>query len=141
MNINRFYLIVCVFLLSACQHSPTKTSLYEQLGGMPTIERIAGNFVNEIGHDQHIAVHFQETNLDRFYSKMVEHLCMVADGPCEYTGDSMLDIHEGMNITEAEFNQTVDLLINAMDKSGVSMRLRNKLLGKLAPLRGEIIYR
>ncbi|MCG8311693.1 MAG: group 1 truncated hemoglobin [Pseudomonadales bacterium] len=108
---------------------------------MPAIEKITGNFIYEIGLNESISKHFEETDLDRFYNKMVEHLCEVSDGPCEYTGDSMIDVHTNMNINEAEFNLVVDLLINALNRSDIPHPTQNKLLARLAKLRGEMLYR
>ena len=51
----------------------------------------------------------------------------------------MVAIHTGMNITEADFNRVVDLLINAMNEQKISHTLQNKILAKMAPLRHEII--
>ena len=133
--------MLLVLGITGCQTANTGSTLYEELGGMPVIEKITGNFIREIGYNEQIAQHFAETDLDRFYQKMVEHLCDISNGPCEYSGDSMVESHEGMNITEAEFNATVDLLINAMNRSGVPHRLQNRLLARLAPLREDIIYR
>ena len=128
-------------VMSACQTANTHTSLFEELGGMPAIEKITGNFIYEIGLNESISKHFEETDLDRFYNKMVEHLCEVSDGPCEYTGDSMIDVHTNMNINEAEFNLVVDLLINALNRSDIPHPTQNKLLARLAKLRGEMLYR
>lgn len=135
------FLMVFLAGISGCQTANTGPTLYEELGGMPAIETVTGNFIREIGYNEQIARHFAESDLDRFYEKMVEHLCDISGGPCEYSGESMLVVHEGMDITEAEFNATVDLLINAMNRSGVPHRLQNRLLARLAPMREEIIYR
>ncbi len=137
----RTALLLAIGLLAACQSLNNQQSLYDELGGMPAIEEITGNFIYEIGMNEPIAKHFEDTDLDRFYNKMVEHLCEVSGGPCEYTGDSMIDVHTNMNINEAEFNQVVDLLINALNRSGIPHRTQNKLLARLAPLREEMIYR
>ncbi len=128
-------------LLWGCQSLSSSRSLYDELGGMPVIEKITDNFIEEISFDQQIVKHFKESDIDRFREKLNEQLCNVSGGPCEYTGDSMVDVHTKMNITEAEFNRTVDLLISAMNKAGVAHRTQNKLLARLAPMRGDIIYR
>jgi hemoglobin len=133
-------IVLWLALLAGCETLNRESTLYDDLGGKPVIERITGNFIREIGYDPQIVTHFEESDLDRFYEKMVEHLCEISGGPCEYTGDSMLESHQGMNISEAEFNRTVDLLINAMDKADVPKRLQNRLLARLAPLREDIIY-
>ena len=134
-------LFVCSVLLSACHTTPSGSSLYQDLGGMEGITDITNNFIYEIGFDENIVRHFQETNLDRFRDKFIEQVCEVSGGPCTYSGDTMLDVHTKMNVTEAEFNRTVDLLIAAMNRSGIPHRVQNQLLARLAPTRADIIYK
>lgn len=131
---------VLALILSACAAVKPASSLYEQLGGMPVLEEIVDNFVNEIGNDRVIVQYFANTNIDRFREKMIEQLCVESGGPCQYTGDTMLQVHAGMQVNERDFNQTVDLLINAMNEAGVAHPLQNKLLARLAPMRSDIIY-
>ena len=52
----------------------------------------------------------------------------------------MEQVHGGMNITEADFNRTVDLLINSMNKADIPHPLQNKVLRVLAPTRDEMLY-
>lgn len=130
--------IVFMLVLSACVS--THQSLYDELGGQAKIESISNHFIEEIGNNPHIRNYFENTNIDRFHEKFVEHICMITNGPCSYTGDSMKNVHTGMNIGKADFNRAVDLLINAMDKAGIKHVTQNKLLAKLAPMRRDIIH-
>jgi hemoglobin len=116
-------------------------SLYEALGGKQNIAVIVDNFIDEISFDKQVLPFFRESDIDRFREKMNEHICLVADGPCTYTGDSMVDVHASMGVKESDFNRVVDLMVNAMDRADVPHRVQNRLLKKLAALRGEIIYR
>ncbi len=133
-------LLATAIALSGCQLLPPSSTLFDDLGGLPVIEKITDNFINEISYDQQIARHFQDTKIERFREKLIEQLCHVSDGPCAYSGDSMLEVHRKMNISEAEFNRTVDLLVNAMNQAGVPHRVQNRLLARLAPMRPDIIY-
>ncbi len=137
----KMVLILYAIMISGCQSVSPVPTLYEQLGGQQTINSITGYFILEIGYNEPIAKRFADSNLERFYEKLAEQLCMVTDGPCQYSGESMQVSHDGMNITEAEFNTVVDLLISAMNRTGVPHRLQTRLLARLAPLREEIIYR
>lgn len=132
-------LLILVLLQNGCSSVP-QSSLYERLGGALVVEQIVDNFIMEIGFDQQIYAFFAESDIDRFKQKMTEHLCLVADGPCQYSGDSMHDVHANMGVKEGDFNRTVDLLVNAMTKAGVPHPLQNQLIARLAPLREEIIY-
>lgn len=119
--------------------SPGAT-LYDELGGEQKIAEIVDNFINEIEFNRVMFEYFKDSDIDRFREKLNEHLCLLAGGPCEYTGDAMRDVHAGMNISEADFNLGVDLFINAMDRAGVPHPLQNRLLREMAPLRKEMIY-
>lgn len=136
-----YFTITCVTLLiclSGC--ASNKTSVYEQLGGQTKVNEIVDNFIAEIEFDATILAYFEGSNIDRFKEKLAEQICQRTGGPCEYTGDSMEQVHSGMNITESHFNRTVDLIISAMDKAGVPHRLQNKVLHALAPTRDEMLY-
>lgn len=102
---------------------------------------IVDNFVYQIEYDAQILAYFEGSNIDRFKDKLTEQICFLSGGPCEYTGDSMEQVHQGMNITETDFNRTVDLLINAMNDADVPHTLQNQLLARLAPTRQEMLYR
>lgn len=130
---------VVLMTLSGC--ASQQTTLYQELGGQEGIEAITGNFIALVGEHEQIRPFFLNSNLDRFFDKFVEHMCEVSDGPCRYEGDSMQQIHIGMEIREAEFNYVVDILIEAMDQQGIPHPVQNRLLARLAPMRGDIIYR
>jgi hemoglobin len=125
-------------LLAGC--ASTDKSLYDELGGQATVAQIVDNFIHEIEYNQVMFAYFAESDIDRFRSKLNEHLCFLADGPCAYTGDTMEQVHAGMNISEGDFNLGVDLFIAAMTKANVPHPLQNKLLAKMVPTRKEIIY-
>lgn len=128
-------------LLCACATSPASSTLYEQLGGEAGVTQIVDNFIVEISFDSTIVKHFENTDQNRFRTKLIEQICELSDGPCRYTGDSMAQSHDKMNISESEFNKTVDLLIAAMNKAGTPLAAQNRLLARLKTLREEIIYR
>lgn len=133
-----FMIVLCT---SSCQTVSSGTTLYEQLGGEVGVAHIVDNFIIEISFDPVIFKHFEESDQKRFRTKMIEHLCEISNGPCRYTGDSMQDTHKNMHITESEFNRTVDLLINAMNKAKVPHTTQNRLLARLKDMRPDIIYR
>lgn len=142
----RLHLVLLALLMIAlfgCQSisSPKEDALYHELGGTTGIEQIVDIFIYEIGENEVVVHHFEDTDIDRFREKQIEHLCVLSGGPCEYTGDDMIESHLGMNITETEFNSMTNSLITALDKAGVSLGARNRLLSILAAMRGEIIYR
>lgn len=131
-------MLLLAVLLSACLPTQT-TTLYEQMGGQETVVRLADHFILEIAYDERVFPRFADSNVERFREKIIEHFCWIADGPCQYTGDSMIAVHAGMDINSAEFNAVVEDLITAMDKTGIALSAQNQLLERLATLRPEIM--
>jgi hemoglobin len=125
-------------LLIGCANTGNRT-LYEEMGGQQAIVQLADHFVMEIASDNRVLPRFLDSSVERFREKIIEHFCWVADGPCEYTGDSMIRVHAGMDISSAEFNAVVENLIAAMDKTGIALSAQNQLLERLALLRPEIM--
>lgn len=134
-----FIILLFISGLAAC--ASTTSSVYEQLGGKSAVNRIVENFVIEIENDPIILSYFQGADIDRFVEKFSEQICHRTGGPCEYSGDTMSQVHAGMQITESDFNRTVDLLINAMNNASIPYPLQNKVLAVLAPTRNDMLYR
>lgn len=138
-HLRPWVLAVLLTPLAACI-SNSDENLFQALGGHAGIARITDNFIMEIANDEQVIDYFADSNVQRFREKIEEHFCQIADGPCEYTGDTMIQVHTGMNIGEADFSAVVDNLIIAMDKAEIPIAAQNRLLARLAPLRSEIIH-
>lgn len=121
----------------ATQHQ----TLYQEIGGAEKVNQIVENFVIEIEKDPVILAYFEGSDIDRFIEKLSEQICALSGGGCVYSGDTMEHVHTGMNITEGDFNRTVDLLINAMDAANIPHTTQNKLLNVLAPTRKDMVYK
>jgi hemoglobin len=126
-------------LLSACSGTQHQENLYTALGREAGVAQIADNFIMEIANDERVIAYFEDSNVERFRQFFIEHLCMLTDGPCEYTGDSLIDTHVGMNVTEAAFNAIVEDLMAAMNKADIAISSQNRLLARMAALREQII--
>ncbi|PCK31399.1 group I truncated hemoglobin [Pseudoalteromonas piscicida] len=129
--------LLCI--LTGCNATTPQRSLYEQIGGNAGAQKLVDAFIQQIGNDEVILPYFKASNVSHFREGFITHLCDTLDGPCDYQGDNMVQIHTGMNITESDFNRVVDLLINAMNEVGIPHGIQNKILARLAPMRGEII--
>jgi hemoglobin len=134
-------LLLLPLLLNACSTLQKEQSLFSQLGAKAGIAKLTDAFIEEIQYDKQVLPYFLDSDIHRFRSKFIEQICMISGGPCEYTGDSMEDIHAGMQINEHHFNALVDDLIRAMEAIDLPVQTQNQLLSLLAPMRKEIIYR
>lgn len=139
MTISRLLLSLgLVLLLCACASAP-RAGLYEQFGGRPGIEALVEELLVRVLEDERIAGQFAEVDLVNLNDRLVEQICVEVGGPCEYTGRTMAESHEGLAITEADFNALVEDLVAAMDARGIPRRAQNRLLARLAPMHPDIV--
>ena len=141
MNRYFFAFIFSLFFMSGCATQTSHDSLYSELGEKAGITKLVEGYITEISYRPELAKHFVNTNFTRLRDKLVEQICEISGGPCTYSGDNMIKVHTGMHINESEFNQGVDALIVVMGREGVATTTQNKLLARLATLRGDIIDR
>lgn len=136
---NIFLILFTCLILTACANQNVST--YQELGGQAKIEEIVDNFITEIEFDPVMYEFFKDSDINRFREKLNEHLCLLTGGPCQYTGDSMEQVHAGMNISESVFNHGVDLFINAMTKANIEHATQNKVLATMIHTRDQMIYK
>ncbi|ERI54048.1 group 1 truncated hemoglobin [Pseudomonas sp. AOB-7] len=138
----RLAMLCLPLLLAACaQQAPRDDGLYRALGAEPGIVRIVEGMLLGSARDPRIARHFLDIDIERLRDKLIEQLCFESGGPCVYTGDSMEESHKGLRLTPSDFNALVEHLQDAMDAEGVPTPAQNRLLARLAPMRGQVIDR
>lgn len=146
-SIAYFFIILTLQLSLGCSSSnnqelsktETNNQLYHAIGAQEGINSLVDAFIKRIAQDKVILPYFAKSSVTHFKEGFTNHLCAVTNGPCEYNGDTMYDIHTGMHINEKDFNRVVELLIQAMEDVNISYQSQNKILLKLAPLREQII--
>ena len=132
-------LIATSMLLTSTPVSAQESSLYDALGQESGISRIVDETVVQILNDARIKTGFKETNMKRLAQLLKEQFCVVAGGPCKYSGDDMALVHEKLGITSAQFNALAEDLQTAMEKCQVPFAVQNKFIARLAPMKRDIV--
>ena len=119
-------------------------SLYDRLGGKTAITAVVNQFVDNVAHDDRINKFFSKTAADpkrlaKFKGNLVDQICQASGGPCKYKGKDMKTAHQGMGITDADFNALVEDLVASLNKFKVGDKEKNELLGVLGPMRSQIV--
>lgn len=117
---------------------PPAPSLYERLGKRDALQGIVEELMGNVLADKRISKLFDRDKKDKdrgkqLQARMVAELCVVAGGgdECAYDGKSMKDAHEGMNITQAQWDAFMDDLSIAMKTRGVDDALAKELASKV----------
>src|SRR6185436_13277835 len=122
--------------------APGKPSLYKRLGGREGIALVVDEFVANVVKDDRVNARFKALKPEQVFklkSNLADQICDATGGPCSYVGGEMKAVHKGMNITEAEWNATVENLVKALDQYKVGATEKNELLGALGGMKKDIV--
>jgi hemoglobin len=123
--------------------TPVARSLYERMGGETVIIKVVDDFVANVVADPDIKdkhkKHFMEGDVAGLKKKLVDQVGQATGGPQKYTGKNMRDAHQGLAITDKDFDALVADLTKALDNNKVGKAEQQELLGMLAPMRKDIV--
>ena len=130
--------------LAGCAAMGTKSepSLYRRLGGRDAIANVVGDFVANVVKDDRINPRFkafQPAQVEKLKTNLADQICEATGGPCAYLGRDMKTVHQGMRITDAEWDATVEALVKALDKHQVGEKEKSELLALLGPMKRDIV--
>ena len=120
----------------------SQKTLYERLGGYGAIAAVVSDFGDRLFTDPKLAPSFGGLPPDRqarFKQLNVLMVCAATGGPCTYIGRTMPATHQGMNITDMQFDQVAAHLVATLDKFKVPQREKGELLAIIGGLRGDIV--
>jgi hemoglobin len=75
----------------------------------------------------------------RIRQLVVDQLCAVTGGPCFYVGRDMRSVHQGMNITEADWDRSIGHLKATLGAFKVPAAEQGEVLGALGGLKVDIV--
>ena len=120
----------------------TKPTLYKRLGGYDALAAVTDDFLGRLAADPSLGRFFVGTSkehLGRIRQLVVDQLCAATGGPCIYIGRDMKSSHQGMGITEGDWNAAVVHLVATLDKFKVPERERKEVLGAVSGLKNDIV--
>jgi hemoglobin len=143
---------LCVLLLASANvlnaraQAPTahhqSDSLYKRLGGYDALAAVTDDFLGRLIKDERLGKFFNGVSLDsqkRIRQLVLDQLCAATGGPCIYIGRSMRTVHEGLGITEADWELAVKHLVASLDKFKVGKAEKDDLLKALTGLKKDIV--
>ncbi len=131
--------LLCVAAFAMAQPPLADDATFQGLGGKPGIKNIVDTLIPLILADARIKESFADSDMKNLAMRLEEQFCALSGGPCTYRGKDMVEIHDGLNITRAQFNALAEDLQIAMERVGVPARFQNKLVAKLAPMARSIV--
>src|SRR5438067_6262431 len=138
------FLVACgaLYVRAQSQSSAHQESLYKRLGGYDALAAVTDDFIKGLATDKQLSRFFIGVSNDskkRIRQLVLDQLCAATGGPCIYIGRSMRTVHEGLGITEDDWNISVKLLAQTLDKFKVAKTEKDDLFKILVTLKPDIV--
>lgn len=133
---------VVVIQTQAAGKEPSGPSLYKRLGGYDAIAAVTDDFIGRLATDKKLSKFFvglSDNSKARVRQHVVDLICATTGGPCVYLGQDMKTAHKGLNITEAEWQASVDDFTATLDKFDVKQKERDELFAILNKVKPDIV--
>lgn len=117
-------------------------SLYERLGGYDAISAVVDVFLTEVWADPVVGRFFVGMGTDtrnQLRQKNKNLLCFNTGGPCKKINRPLKFAHEGLNITNQEFDIVVNYLATTLKKFKVPQREHDEVMTKIGNLQSYIV--
>jgi hemoglobin len=117
-------------------------TLYQRLGGYDAVAAVVGQLFARMIPNQQLSKYFiglSDDSKKRVQQLTVDFVCSATGGPCIYTGRDMKTSHEGLGITDSDWDVSVNILVGILDEFKVPEQEKNELLGILSGLKPSII--
>jgi hemoglobin len=122
----------------------TGESLYLRLGGYDAIAAATDDLLGRLTSDPQIGIYWRGHSKDSMKKDrqlVVDFLCEAFGGPVIYRGRDMKTSHEGLNISESDWQIFVKHTLATLDKFGVQGKEREEFLAAAASLKADIVDR
>ena len=139
---NALVLVTLAFGALTLPASAQDKSLYHRLGGYDAIAAVTDEFIGRLATDdmeKRFFIGFSTDSKLRIRQHIVDFLCKGAGGPCVYTGRDMKTAHAGSGIAKADWERTVKILVEVLNKFKVPDKEQHELFALLGPLEKDIV--
>jgi truncated hemoglobin YjbI len=137
----------------------TKRPLFERLGGESGLNVIADDFLPRVLADprvnwerkgvtrggfslergKSVTWDASPANVEQLKKHLVQFLAVATGGPPKYDGLDMSQAHQGLHISNAEFDATIGDLKASLDKLGVKTDEQKELLSIIESTRNQVV--
>jgi len=136
-----FALAFSLFATAALAQGKPK-SLYARLGGYDAIAAVTDDFFGRMMKDPQLGRFFKNLGDDskkRARQLTVDLLCHMTGGPCVYIGRDMKKTHEGMGITESDWDLSVKYLKETLNTFKVPDKEQGEVLQAISGTKKDIV--
>ncbi|GAA6169318.1 group I truncated hemoglobin [Sessilibacter corallicola] len=120
----------------------TEKTLYERLGGYDGITEFVNTLLPRLQKDNQLGRFWQHRGNDgvnREKQLLIDYLCANAGGALYYTGRNMKLTHEGMNISESDWDIFIGHAVDAMNVLHIPAKEQSDIAAFVSQLKSDIV--
>ena len=126
--------------MTQTSEAPAGTSLYERVGGGERLRQILSDTIDAHLANPAIRTRFQRYDRNVLIERAFPFFAQATGGPETYTGAGLRAVHEGMNISDAEFVAATDDLLGVLRKHGVGDHEQQEVLAAFFAWKDELLH-
>tara|TARA_R110001583_G_scaffold171120_1_gene324583 strand:+ start:21836 stop:22330 length:495 start_codon:yes stop_codon:yes gene_type:complete len=120
---------------------PAAQSLYDRIGGEVVVRSIADDIWTNHSNNPIVKGRFGNSDPEYVKQRVFEIFAAATGGDVEYKGMDLAERHSNMNISEMEFNASIDDIMAAMTKNNIAQKEKDEVLVILWSVRPAIVNR
>ena len=141
-SIRRICMLAVLVLPLASAAAAQEKSLYQRLGGYDAIAAVSDEFIARLATDDQekgFFIGFSDDSKMHIRQLLVDLVCKSAGGPCYYMGRDMKTAHAGAGITKADWDRSLGIFVEVLNKFIVPEKEQKDLAALLSPLEKDIV--
>jgi hemoglobin len=117
-------------------------TLYQRLGGYDVIAAVVDDFIHQLGQDpafKRFGGGRSMDSLHRTRQLVIDDICNLAGGPCDYIGRDLKTAHAGLGITQEEWDLSIKHFKTALDDQKVAEPEQKDFLALIQKTKPDIV--
>jgi hemoglobin len=120
-------------------------TLYQRIGGYDaiakTVDAFLPNLIAALPKLGTMATGLSDASKVRNRQMIVDQICMLTGGPCIFVGRPNDVTHQGLQITQEDWDKSQGALAKTLDQMGVKDPDKSELIAVIDSLKGDIIQK
>ena len=114
-------------------------SLFDKYGGFATINKIVFNLYQDMNAHPTLSGYFEGIDMSRLIDHQTKFISQALGGPAAYSGRTLALGHQGLNISDEDFNEVAQLLRDNLEDAGMEEGDVEEVMTIVEGLRGVIV--
>lgn len=120
------------------ENQTVEETLYQRVGGIDVLRQLVDAWILEVASDPRIRDFFADADIARVKLRLVERLCVLANGPCLYRGAGLREHHASLDIEERHMRAFIGDLDPAMKRVKISGEVARELREAMQVLGAQV---